>query len=176
MSFKKLQNLLTTKVWCAIITPNKKGGSFLIDKLIRYRLIEIVVVITLVLSTIPIWQRFDTLISQANITTLDSYNLNFNIEHKNKDIITINNDYNINKNYIVYLMLDVQDSLKLISIIINNKEYNLDNFYYQKDKNKCIYTILNDYITASYEIYEITLKFSENNIKYDYVFEEKSIF
>lgn len=148
----------------------------MINKLIRYRIVEIIVVIVLVVLTIPIWQRFDSLISKADITTLDDYNLNFRVEKKDADIITINNDYYINKNFKIYLMLKAKDNAKLLSIVINKKEYKLDSFLEKNSRNECIYTLIDDYITAGSLRYEIILKFTENNIKYDYIFEEKSIF
>lgn len=148
----------------------------MINKLIWYRIIEIVVVVVLVTITIPIWQKFDTLISKANVTSLDSYNLNFNVEQNESDIITIINDYYINKNFKVYLMTDIKDNNDLLSVIINKKEYSIDKFYKKIERNKCIYTILDDYITNRYLTYEISLKFKDKNIEYDYIFEEKSIF
>lgn len=50
----------------------------LIDKLIKMRYVEIVVVLVLVFLTIPIWDSIEQKLSNENIVLLDEYNNNFN--------------------------------------------------------------------------------------------------
>lgn len=50
----------------------------LIDKLIRMRYVEIVVVVVLVFLTIPIWNSIEQKLNNENIILLEEYNNNFN--------------------------------------------------------------------------------------------------
>ena len=49
------------------------GVIVLVDKLIRGKIIEIVVVTGLVLASIPIWNGFQDRISKAEVMTLEDY-------------------------------------------------------------------------------------------------------
>lgn len=49
----------------------------MIDKMIRARCAEIVLVILLVFMTIPIWEGIENKLSKEDITILDEYNRNF---------------------------------------------------------------------------------------------------
>lgn len=49
----------------------------MIDKMIRARCVEIVLVVLLVLATIPIWNGIEIKLSNDNITILEEYNDNF---------------------------------------------------------------------------------------------------
>jgi len=148
----------------------------LVDKLIRGKILEIAVVIVLVILTIPVWQSFDKKISAANVTTLDDYNINFNILNlKDTDRILVSNEYSINKKYTIYLVIN-DENLVNSNITINNQEYKLEDFYYKKDNNKYVYTLVNDHIAASLTIYDIKIESKTENTKYSYIFEEKNIF
>ena len=79
----------------------------MVDKLIRGKIIEIAVVIVFVIITIPVWQAFDKKISAANVTTMEDYNMNFDVTNLNTlDRIIVSNDYYINKNYTIYLVFN----------------------------------------------------------------------
>lgn len=149
----------------------------MVDKLIRERIIEIVIVLILVVTSIPVWNNFDKKISEANILTADDCNLEFN--HKNKgpkDILTVNNNYHINKKYKIFLELDKNIDITSSEIIINNKTYKLSDFYKETKRNKNIFTIVNEYITYLSSIYEVELKIDANDVYYTYNFEESNNF
>jgi len=149
----------------------------LIDKVIRGKIIEIIAVLLLVVTSIPVWNNFDKKISEANILTTDDCNLKF--YHKNKgtkDIITISNDYHINKKYKILLELDKDIDTTNSEIIINNKTYKLNEFYKEVKRNKNIFTIVNEYITYLASSFEIELKFDIKDISYTYNFEENNNF
>lgn len=145
----------------------------MINKLIRGRIIEIIVVIILVGLSIPVWQNIERRISSASITTAEEYNLEFKIETKGtKEVLTVNNRYHINKKYKIFLEIDENASTSDTKIVINNEIYNLDSFNCEKKRNKYIYTLINDYITFLSSSYEIEFLTSEKNISYTYNFEE----
>lgn len=145
----------------------------MINKLIRGRIIEIIVVIILVGLSIPVWQNFERKISSASITTAEEYNLEFKIETKGKkEVLTVNNRYHINKKYKIFLEIDEKVSTSDTKIVINNEIYDLDSFNREKKKNKYIYTLINDYITFLSSSYEIEFLTPEKNISYTYNFEE----
>lgn len=145
----------------------------MINKLIRGRIIEIIVVIVLVVCSIPIWQNFERKISSASITTADDYNLSFKVEKNgNKELLTVNNNYHINKTYKIQLELDKNVSPDDIIISINGENYYLDNFDKKEKRNKQIYTLINNYISFITNTYEIELKTPLKNLSYTYNFEE----
>lgn len=145
----------------------------MINKLIRGRIIEIIVVIVLVVCSIPIWQNFERKISSASITTADDYNLSFKVEKNgSKELLTVNNNYHINKTYKIQLELDKNVSPDDIIISINGENYYLDNFDKKEKRNKQIYTLINNYISFITNTYEIELKTPLKNLSYTYNFEE----
>lgn len=145
----------------------------MINKLIRGRIIEIIVVIVLVVCSIPIWHNFERKISSASITTADDYNLSFKVEKNgSKELLTVNNNYHINKTYKIQLELDKNVSPDDIIISINGENYYLDNFDKKEKRNKQIYTLINNYISFITNTYEIELKTPLKNLSYTYNFEE----
>jgi len=145
----------------------------LINKLIRGKIIEIIVVIGLVIWSIPIWQNFERKISEAAITTADDYNLSFKVEKNgSKELLTVNNSYHINKTYKIQLELDKNISSDDIIVIINGENYSLDSFAKKEKRNKQIYTLINNYISFITNTYEIELKSPLKNLSYTYNFEE----
>lgn len=145
----------------------------MINKLIRGRIIEIIVVIILVGLSIPVWQNFERRISNASITTAEEYNLEFKIETKGtKEVLTVNNKYHVNKKYKIFLEIDKNVSTSNAKIIINNEMYDLDSFNREEKRNKYTFTLINDYITFLSSSYEIEFLTPEKNISYTYNFEE----
>jgi len=72
----------------------------LVDKLIWGKIVEIIIVIGFVIISIPIWKNFEERFSTAKVTTLDDYNMYFDIYEENDiDTIIATNEYYINKNY-----------------------------------------------------------------------------
>ena len=149
----------------------------MVDKLIRGKIIEIAVVIVFVIITIPVWQAFDKKISAANVTTMEDYNMNFDVTNLNTlDRIIVSNDYYINKNYTIYLVVNNMINQEKSNIIINNELYKLEDFYSKKEKNNYVYTLVSDYLTASSALYDIKPEINGENNNYTYIFEEKTIF
>lgn len=149
----------------------------MVDKLIRGKIFEIIVVILFVFISIPVWKSFEEKISAANVTTLDDYNVDFDVYSiDNTDRIIVNNSYYINKNYKIMLVVDKKLDTKNSKMLINSKEYNISDFYYEKEKGKYVYTIVDDYVIASSIYYNIKPELSGENTDYTYIFEEKSVF
>jgi len=149
----------------------------LVDKLIRGRIIEIIVVVFLVVLSVPVWNNFDKKISEANILTAEDCNLKFDRRNKGtKDILTVSNTYHINKKYKIFLELNKDVNTTNSEIIINNKLYKLNDFYKETKKDKNIYTIVNEYIAYLSSEYEIELKIGSIDNNYTYNFEESNIF
>ena len=55
----------------------------MVDKLIRGKIIEIVVVLIFVIISIPLWDSFEKKISAAEVTTMEDYNMNFEVYNTN---------------------------------------------------------------------------------------------
>lgn len=145
----------------------------MINKLIIAKIREILTVITLVIISIPIWQSFDEKVSAASITSLDEYNLNFNVyKYQDYDKIIIRNEYNINKNYRLYLLVNQKlDNNTIINI--NNITYHPQDFFQTIKSGKYIYTLIENNIGASQTIYNINI---DSKLGYSYIFEENSNF
>lgn len=146
----------------------------LVGKLIRGKIIEITLVIVFVLISIPVWQNFEKKVSEANVTTLEDYNIKFDVIHNKTDKIIINNDYYINKNYKIFLITNKKIEQENSKIIINNKEYNINEFYQGRVMNNYVYTLIDDYILAETTYYEIKPILSNKDINYKYMFEESA--
>ena len=149
----------------------------MVDKLIRGKIVEIVVVLLMVIISIPVWNSFEDKISTANIMELDKYNLEFDIrKNTSSDLITINNNYYINKQYKLMIVVDNKVDENNSKIKINNTIYKLSDFKSEKDRNNKIYILINDFILANTVDYEISPSLNGKNSNYSYIFEEKSIF
>lgn len=149
----------------------------MVEKLIRGEIIEITIVILLIFVSIPIWKNFEEKISTANVTTLDDYNVSFDVYSLNEmDKIIVNNDYYINKNYKIMLVTDKKINTESSKLLINNKEYFISDFYRENKKGNYIYTLVDGYIIANSISYEIKPELLGENINYTYIFEEKSVF
>lgn len=167
---------MTNECKCGIMFITK-GVFVLVDKLIRGKIIEITVVIVMVLLSIPVWDSFEDKISAANIMEIDDYNVSFDVTTDgNTDNIIVDNEYYINKQYKVLLVVDRKVDEENSNITINGKVYELSDFYYEKNRNNNIYTLVSDYIVADKVTYNITPNISGDNNNYSYIFEEKSIF
>lgn len=113
-------------------------------------------------------------VSEANVTTLEDYNIKFDVIHNKTDKIIINNDYYINKNYKIFLITNKKIEQENSKIIINNKEYNINEFYQGRVMNNYVYTLIDDYILAETTYYEIKPILSNKDINYKYMFEESA--
>ncbi len=149
----------------------------MVDKLIRGKIFEIIIVIIMLGISFPIWQGFDERISKANITTVDDYNLEFDIHNNSKtEEITINNKYYLNKSYNIYLKVNKNIDLKNSYLLINGKSYFLEDFTRITHAGNYIYTIVSNYITARTDKYVIEPHIIGDTVYYAYIFEENTNF
>ncbi|MCM1053743.1 MAG: hypothetical protein NC483_07205 [Ruminococcus sp.] len=149
----------------------------MVDKLIRGKIFEIVVVVSLVLITIPIWQNFNKKMSSAEITTLKDYNLKFSVSNTDSnDIITISNDYYNNKSYKLLMKVNKDLDTDSSKLVINNVLYNLSDFTKYEEEDYNFYILASNYISGTSVSYEIEPRFMGKTIYYAYVFEESNNF
>ena len=152
------------------------GVLVMIKRMIWGKIFEIIIVITMVIISIPVWNSFEKKISAADIKTLDDYHLIFNTEKINNiDCIHVVNEYYINKNYKIKLVVDKDINENNSKIVLNNKEYILNEFNYTKKRGKLIYSIIDDYLYMESNNYDIIVNLDNNN-EYTYLFEEKSVY
>ena len=145
----------------------------LVNKLIRGKIIEIIVVIFMVGLSIPVWYNFDKRISKANVIDIDDYNLVFGIEDRgNADIITVRNDYGINKSFKVTLRVNKEVNIDNSSLVVNNKIYKLSDFEQNKKGSYTYFTIVTDYVVRNTLTYEVIPNLDGVIINYAYIFEE----
>ncbi len=153
------------------------GENVLVDKLIRGKIIEIIVVILLVLGSIPVWESFESRISKAEVMTLDDFNLNFKINnYSDMEQLVISNDYSLNKDYKIFLKVNKNVDKENSYLKINGKTYNLEDFYKKNKKGYYIYTIISDNIIANTKTYLVEPILKGNNINYSYILEENNVF
>ena len=124
------------------------GENVLVDKLIRGRIIEIIIVILLLLGSIPVWKSFESHISKAEV----------------------------NKDYKIFLKVNKNVDKENSYLKINGKTYNLEDFYKKNKKGYYIYTIISDNIIASTKTYLVEPILEGNNINYSYILEENNVF
>ena len=149
----------------------------LANKLIRRKIIEIALVAIFLGVSIPIWGNFEKQISAANITTIKDYPINFMVNKNNRsDNLIVDNPYNINKNYRVYLVVDKEINAKKTILTVNKENYILDEFYGVEEEKNIKYSLIDSNLAASVESYEISLKINGENKEYQYIFEEKNNF
>ena len=163
-----------------IITP-KLGGNNLpekenlikqINRLIVGKVIEISIVIILVGLSIPAWSVFAAKIGDINVINIEDCKLNFKEKKDNAtDFLTIENNYAINKNYKIYLDVDKNTDFST-EIVINNKGYTLNDFYYKEKENNIRFTLIDKDIVAAIDAYNIQLKIAKEGNEYHYIFEE----
>ena len=144
----------------------------MVDKLIRGRIIEIIIVLLFVLVSIPIWKAFQERYSMANVTTMDEYNLKFKVnKYENTDNLLVQNDYYLFKNFKVFLKVD--DNLdENTQVIINGIVHSVDEFSKEKKNNEYLYTLLVDSMYGGIKNYSIDVILANNNVNYNYVLEE----
>lgn len=143
-----------------------------INKLIFGKIIEISIVIILVGLSIPAWNVFAAKMGDVNIIKMEDCKLNYKERKENNiDFLTIENNFAFNKNYKVYLEINKNIPLET-EIIINNKEYILNDFYKIEVGNNNKFTLLDKNIVASIDTYNIKINSAENNQGYKYIFEE----
>lgn len=149
----------------------------LANKLIWGRIVEIIFVLILISLSIPVWQKFEGKMSAAKITTLEDYNMHFDInQKKNSTHIIAENLYYIHKNYKIYLEVDKNINTKNSKIMLNEEKYSLSEFYYEEKNNKKRYTIIDHDLIGGIEAYHIELKIVGKNKEYRYLYEENNIF
>lgn len=147
----------------------------MINNLIKARIIEIVIIITLVISTIPIWNNFNEKAEAATISSKDNLNLNFySYTYNDTDRIIVNNTHNYKKNY--KILLTSKKDIYNDYIIINNESYQLSDFNKTKNRGEYIYTLIDNSIKNEVQLYEIKHNLKDKGIKFSYRFEEKNIF
>ena len=149
----------------------------MVDKLIWGKIVEIIIVIGFVIVSIPIWKNFEERFSTAKVTTLDDYNMYFDIyEENDTDTIIATNEFYINKNYKILLVVDEEIDVLNSTIKINEENYNLKDFYSENKGNKVIYTLVDTYISADTNYFDIKPSIIGKNINYSYDFVESNIF
>ncbi len=149
----------------------------MVDKMIRGKVIEIIIVVILVIATIPVWQNFNKKMSSADITTLKDYNLKFSVSNTdNSDIVTISNDYYNNKSYKLLMKVNKDLDINSSKLVINNILYSLNDFTKYEEDDYYYYILANNYISGTSISYEIEPKFMGKSIYYAYVFEESNNF
>lgn len=149
----------------------------LANKLIIGKIVEIAILTSLIGISIPIWSSFKEQISLANITTLKDYKMDFKInKNDSTDYIIIDNPYNIDKSFKVFLEVDKKVNPKKTVLIVNDEEYILDDFSYEEQNSTKKYTLIASNIAASFESYSIKLKISGKNKEYQYIFKENNNF
>lgn len=149
----------------------------MVDKLIRGKIIEIVIVTILVTLTIPIWQSFSERMSKADIMSLEDYNLAFSVSNNNnRDIVSISNDYYINKSYKLIMKVSKEIDIATSKVIINNISYNLEEFAKRENGGYYFYTLAANHISGKVDSYEIEPKLMGKSSYYAYVFEESNNF
>ena len=166
-----------------IITPKLGGNNLLennlskqINILIIGKVIEISIVIILVGLSIPAWNVFAAKIGNSNIIKIEDCKLNFKEKKENEtDFLTIENNFAINKNYIIYLETNKNIAYNT-EIFINNKSYRLIDFYIEELENNIRFTLIDKNIVASTDAYNIKINNQEAGLKYSYIFKETNNF
>lgn len=152
--------------------PEKESLIKQINRLIVGKVIEISIVIILVGLSIPAWNAFAAKIGDINVINIEDCKLNFKEKKENAtDFLTIENNYAINKNYRVYLDIDKNIDFST-EIVINNKRYILNDFYYKEKENNIRFTLIDKNIVAAIDAYNIQLKVANESNEYRYIFEE----
>lgn len=136
------------------------------------KVIEISIVIILVGLSIPAWSVFAAKIGDVNVIKIEDCKLNYKEKKENEtDFLTIENNYALNKNYKIYLEANKNIPLETI-IVINNKEYRLNDFYLKESINNRRFTLIDKNIVASIDAFNIKLKTNNDATEYHYIFEE----
>ena len=145
----------------------------MVEALIRGKIIEIIIALSLLIISIPVWNTFGKILSSAEVMTVDDLHLDFDIESKEKgEILTITNQYGVNKNFKITLRVDKNVNISKSNLIINDKSYELNEFNKEKRENNYYFTIVADYITDEVLRYDITPNLYGKTTNYAYIFEE----
>ena len=144
----------------------------MVNKLIRRRKIEIILVALFVIISIPLWQYLEKELNTRLTNALQEetrLELAFN-RAGGYDNVIINNAYTIDKKY--QLLLITEENCNDLVITMNNNEYVLANFFQENGKEGYIYTLATDDIKGSRKGYKITLNLENKDISYYYKLEE----
>jgi len=149
----------------------------MLNKLLLKNIAEIFFVITFIIISIPVWHNFEYHLSKAKVSTVEDYSLTFNLTKAYySSEIKVDNPYNINKNFQIKIKIDQKYNLKNSNISINGTTYSWDSFAKTNISHYDIYTLVDDYVSASEKKYLIKLISPKKNIKYNYIFTEKNNF
>ncbi len=144
-----------------------------VNKLIKGKIIEILVVLGLVFISIPVWHNFDKKISNAKVVDIDQYNLDFMIEHNdNGERLIVKNQYNLNKSFRILLRINKNVDINKSKILINDKTYKLTEFKQENKAGYYYFTIALDYIIQDIITYDVEPLLDGNVVNYAYIFEE----
>lgn len=152
-----------------------------INKLIRNYVIEIVVVIAFVLISYPVWKLLD----KSDMAKVASSYANMNYLYLDidkyvstndfYDSVTIYNDTNTKRGYELVIKLEKQYANENLKIIMNEKEYSLNNMKYKEDNNYIYYKVAKstivggnityniDYLSDDIEYSNVTYEIIENH-------------
>lgn len=149
----------------------------MIDKLIRNRVIEIIIVSILTIISYPIWQNNGQKFNETKAFVNDIYSLDFEITQSNGlDTLLIANNYQINRHFIIELYLKAENNQEQSLITINDETYELKDFKRRIENDHYIYIIIDEYISAELKSYNISYNFMKDNIEYYYKINETAIF
>ena len=139
-----------------------------INKLIRHYVLEIVFTIAVVIISIPVWSMLnkdDTASIAKSYATMDYLYLNIDkyVESDEfKDVISIINDTNTLRGYDLILKIRKENANKSTKVLINNKEYTLENLDKTYDKDYVYYNIKTGTLIANKE--NVVLEYKNTNI------------
>lgn len=148
----------------------------MINKIIRKKIIEILIVTLIVIISIPTWNYFNKTIDMNLQKTLASLN---NLELKLNNIdgydnVIVNNSSMTNKKY--QLSLITEKNCDNIKITINEQTKLLKDYPHKKESNTYVYTITEGTIKGSQQGYKITFNLNRNMIHYYYELKDLTYF
>lgn len=148
----------------------------MVDKIIKAKIIEILIVILIVIISIPTWNYFNKKIDTNLEKTLASIN---NLELKTNNIdgydnVIVSNSSTTNKKYQLLLITD--QNYNNIKITINENTRLLEDYPHKREENFYVYTISEEAIKGSQRGYKITLNVNKNMLNYHYELKELTYF
>lgn len=148
----------------------------MVNKLIRRRKIEIILVLLFVIISIPLWQYLEKELNARLTNALEEETkLELALNHVGGyDNVIVNNAYTVDKKY--ELLLITNKNCNDLTITMNQSKYLLADFFKEKDENNYVYTLAIDDIKGSRKGYKIILNLENKDISYYYKLEELTYF
>ncbi len=144
----------------------------MVDKTIKTKIIEILIIILIVIISIPTWNYFNRKIEMNLQKTLAGLN---NLELKTNNVdgydnVIVGNSSTTNRKYQLLLIAD--KNYNNIKITINENTKLLENYPHKKEKDFFVYIISEEAIKGSQRGYKITLNINKNMLNYHYKLKE----